>query len=128
MHILCARIKSNMNNDKIITVTPPPPPQFGGVPHPPPGHLEPQEDCQQRPLSPGIGNGPCRVPRGRVYLPFHQWHPATDYGLFPYKDLPSAQKENLPVANKIADSVICLPMHHALTDEDVEIILGCVMK
>lgn len=44
----------------------------------------------------------------------------------PYKDLPSAQKENLPVANKIADSVICLPMHHALTDEDIQRVLNCI--
>ena len=45
----------------------------------------------------------------------------------PYKDLPSAQKENLPVANKIADQVICLPMHHALADEDVERVLTCLI-
>ncbi len=45
----------------------------------------------------------------------------------PYKDLPSAQKENLPVANKIADSVICLPMPHALTDEDVKRVLNCIL-
>jgi dTDP-4-amino-4,6-dideoxygalactose transaminase len=37
-----------------------------------------------------------------------------------YKDLPSASKENLPIANKIADSVICLPMYHLLTDDDIE--------
>lgn len=46
----------------------------------------------------------------------------------PYKDYPSAQKINLPVANKIADSVICLPMHHALTDEDVQRVLDCIIK
>lgn len=46
----------------------------------------------------------------------------------PYKDLPSAQKENLPVANKIADSVICLPMHHALTDEEITRVLDCIIK
>lgn len=46
----------------------------------------------------------------------------------PYKDLPSAQKENLPVANKIADQVICLPMHHALTDEDIQRVLDCIVK
>ena len=46
----------------------------------------------------------------------------------PYKDLPSAQKENLPVANKIADSVICLPMHHALTDEEIQRVLDCIIK
>lgn len=45
-----------------------------------------------------------------------------------YKDLPSARKENLPVANKIADSVIYLPMHHALTDEDVHRVLDCILK
>ena len=46
----------------------------------------------------------------------------------PYKDLPSAQKENLPVANKIADQVICLPMHHALTDADIQRVLECILK
>ena len=45
----------------------------------------------------------------------------------PYKDLPSAQKENLPVANKIADSVICLPMHHALSDEDIQRVLNSIL-
>lgn len=46
----------------------------------------------------------------------------------PYKDLPSAQKENLPVANKIADSVICLPMHHALADADIQRVLECIVR
>ena len=41
-----------------------------------------------------------------------------------YRGLPSAAPENLPVATKIANEVICLPMHHALTDEDVEHILN----
>ena len=44
-----------------------------------------------------------------------------------YRSLPSAAKENLPNAHKMADSVICLPMHHALLKEDVEYIL-CVIK
>ena len=43
-----------------------------------------------------------------------------------YRSLPSATKENLPVATKMANEVICLPMHHALTDEDIERILGLV--
>ena len=38
----------------------------------------------------------------------------------PYRDLPSATPNNLPNANKLADEVICLPIHHALTEEDVE--------
>lgn len=45
-----------------------------------------------------------------------------------YRGLPSAAPENLPVATKIANEVICLPMHHALTDEDIERILNCIIK
>lgn len=36
-----------------------------------------------------------------------------------YRGLPSASPENLPVATRIANEVICLPMHHALEEEDV---------
>ena len=44
----------------------------------------------------------------------------------PYKDIPSANPANLPVANKIANQVICLPMHHALSDEDVTRVINCI--
>lgn len=44
----------------------------------------------------------------------------------PYKDIPSANPANLPVANKIANQVICLPMHHALSDEDVKRVIECI--
>lgn len=37
-----------------------------------------------------------------------------------YRGLPSATRENLPEAYKLADTVLCLPMHHALSDEDIE--------
>lgn len=37
----------------------------------------------------------------------------------PYKNLPSATQENLPVATKMAGEVICLPMHHDLREEDI---------
>lgn len=37
-----------------------------------------------------------------------------------YRGLDSARAENLPVATQIADSVICLPMHHELNQQDVE--------
>ena len=46
----------------------------------------------------------------------------------PYKDYPSAAPENLPVATKIADQVICLPMHHALSEEDVERVIGTIIN
>lgn len=36
-----------------------------------------------------------------------------------YRGLPSASKENLPQSHRIAESVICLPMHHTLSDDDI---------
>lgn len=45
-----------------------------------------------------------------------------------YRGLPSAAKENLPVATKMANEVICLPMHHALTDNDIERTLNCIVR
>ena len=45
-----------------------------------------------------------------------------------YRGLDSAKPENLPVAHKMANSVICLPMHHALTDEDIQRTLETIMR
>lgn len=45
-----------------------------------------------------------------------------------YRGLKSAAPENLPNAHKMADSVICLPMHHALSDDDVQRTLECIVK
>lgn len=45
-----------------------------------------------------------------------------------YKGLPSASPENLPQAHKMANTVICLPMHHGLSDEDVALILNCICR
>lgn len=45
-----------------------------------------------------------------------------------YKRLESAAPENLPNAHKMADSVICLPMHHVLGEEDIQRILGLIVK
>jgi len=45
-----------------------------------------------------------------------------------YRTLPSATRENLPVATEMAREVICLPMHHELTDEDIDRILSCIMR
>lgn len=36
-----------------------------------------------------------------------------------YSGLPSAKKANLPVGNKMADEVLCLPMHHELTEDSI---------
>lgn len=45
-----------------------------------------------------------------------------------YRGLESARPDNLPEAHKMADSVICLPMHHALSDEDIQRILDSIIK
>ena len=45
-----------------------------------------------------------------------------------YSGLPTANKENLPLANKMAEEVLCLPMHHSLSDEDIERVLNCIVK
>lgn len=45
-----------------------------------------------------------------------------------YRDLPSAAPDNLPVATKIANEVICLPIHHQLSDEDIERVLKCIVR
>lgn len=45
-----------------------------------------------------------------------------------YRGLPSAAPENLPNAHKMADTVICLPMHHELGEEEIERILETVVR
>ncbi len=40
-----------------------------------------------------------------------------------YRGQPSAAKANLPVAYRMADEVICLPLHHELSDDDVQRII-----
>ena len=45
-----------------------------------------------------------------------------------YRGLPSATRENLPVATRMADTVICLPIHHELTDADLDRILDLIIK
>lgn len=43
-----------------------------------------------------------------------------------YRGLESARPSNLPNAHKMADEVICLPMHHGLSEEDVDRVLRCI--
>lgn len=45
-----------------------------------------------------------------------------------YRGLESAAPDNLPNAHKMADTVICLPMHHLLSDEDVQRVIECIIK
>lgn len=46
----------------------------------------------------------------------------------PYKNCPSATAANIPIANHLASQVICLPLHHALTAEEVERVIQCIIK
>lgn len=45
-----------------------------------------------------------------------------------YRGLESARPENLPMATHIADTVICLPMYHSLTEEDVKRIIAQIIR
>jgi dTDP-4-amino-4,6-dideoxygalactose transaminase len=45
-----------------------------------------------------------------------------------YKGLPSAQPGNLPVAEKIANQILCLPIYPDLTEESVLLISGLLRK
>lgn len=45
-----------------------------------------------------------------------------------YRGLESARIENLPNAHKMANTVICLPMHHELSEGDMERILKLIVK
>ena len=46
----------------------------------------------------------------------------------PYNTYPSSAEDNLPVATKMAEQVLCLPMHHALSDDDVRRIISVIDK
>ena len=45
-----------------------------------------------------------------------------------YRGLPSAKPENLPMATRIADEVICLPLHHELTQQEQELIVKIIKR
>ena len=45
-----------------------------------------------------------------------------------YRGLESSCPENLPNAHRMADTVICLPMHHALREEEINRIIDCIIR
>lgn len=45
-----------------------------------------------------------------------------------YRGLESSRPENLPNAHRMADTVICLPMHHALSENDLNKIINSIIK
>lgn len=72
--------------------------------------------------------------RDELYFKMKEWNVLGRRYFYPlisdfstYRGLESAKTENLPNARKMADSVICLPMYHDLTDEDIVRILDVIM-
>ena len=45
-----------------------------------------------------------------------------------YRGLESAAPSNLPNAHKMADSVICLPMHHGLNEDDIQRVIDSIIN
>ena len=45
-----------------------------------------------------------------------------------YRGLPSATRENLPEAYRLADTVLCLPMHHELSNKDIDRIISLIVN
>ena len=45
-----------------------------------------------------------------------------------YRGLESAHPDNLPKAHRMADTVICLPMHHELGEEELERVIQLIKK
>lgn len=45
-----------------------------------------------------------------------------------YRGLESSRPENLPIAHKIAEQVICLPIHHEINELDMERILATIVR
>ena len=45
-----------------------------------------------------------------------------------YKGLESARPDNLPIAHKLADQVICLPMYAGLNDVDCQRVIEQIVK
>lgn len=45
-----------------------------------------------------------------------------------YRGLDSAHPDNLPKAHRMADTVICLPMHHELGEEELERTINCILR
>lgn len=45
-----------------------------------------------------------------------------------YRGLESAAPSNLPNAHRMAETVICLPMHHGLSDDDIQRVINCIVK
>ena len=65
--------------------------------------------------------------KGREVLGRRYFYPLISE--FPtYRGLESASPDNLPVAHKVADSVICLPMHHDLDPAAINRVINLIVR
>jgi dTDP-4-amino-4,6-dideoxygalactose transaminase len=44
-----------------------------------------------------------------------------------YRGMPSAKRENLPVASDVSETVLCLPIYPAMEDSDVDRVIDIVV-
>jgi dTDP-4-amino-4,6-dideoxygalactose transaminase len=44
-----------------------------------------------------------------------------------YKGLPSSNPSNIPVANEIAEKVLCLPIYPNLVNDEIKIIISVIL-
>jgi dTDP-4-amino-4,6-dideoxygalactose transaminase len=73
--------------------------------------------------------------RDRVYEELHEQNIFSRRYFYPlisnfpaYRALPTAKKENLPVANRISEEVLCLPLYADLRNEDIRKIITIIKK
>ena len=73
--------------------------------------------------------------RDELYFRMKEWNILGRRYFYPlitefstYRGLESANPVHLPVAVKMADSVICLPMYYGLTENDIDKILNCIQS
>ena len=76
-----------------------------------------------------------RMTRDELYYKFREQNILARRYFYPlisdfstYRSLPSSSPENLPNAHKMADAVLCLPMHHSLSDEDIQRVVNVIIK
>jgi dTDP-4-amino-4,6-dideoxygalactose transaminase len=73
------------------------------------------------------------VGRDALYQRLREWNVIARRYFYPlisdfpmYRGLPSANRENLPVATETASRILCLPIHPQLTDEQVRHVVSCI--
>lgn len=67
-----------------------------------------------------------KMKKGKILCRRYFYPPITAFA--PYRQIASADPANLPVANRMANSVLCLPIHHLLTEKDLERVVHTIVS